>query len=90
MKKQEDLIKSIDDLRSEKNTLAGGIMKLKRISDDLKKKNIEKSEALKSIRNFFLTSTVFKIKNIADYEENYNKEKNAELSENIDNSTPNK
>jgi hypothetical protein len=30
--------------------------------EDLKKKNNEKSEALKSIRNFFLTSTLFKLK----------------------------
>lgn len=34
--------------------------------EDLKKKNSEKSEALKSIRNFFLTSTLFKLKNVSD------------------------
>jgi hypothetical protein len=59
----------------EKNTLSGGVLKLKKIIEDLKKKNNEKSEALKSIRNFFLTSTVFKVKNIADLEEGYKKDK---------------
>jgi hypothetical protein len=81
MKKTEDLSKTIDDLRNEKSTLTNGILKLKKISDDLKKKNMDKGEALKSIRNFFLTSTVFKIKNIADLEENYNKSK-SDKSEN--------
>jgi hypothetical protein len=81
MKKTEDLSKTIDDLRNEKSTLTNGILKLKKISDDLKKKNMDKGEALKSIRNFFLTSTVFKIKNIADLEENYSKSK-SDKSEN--------
>ena len=66
----------MEELKNERNNLSTGVLKLKKISDDLKKKNIEKSEALKSIRNFFLTSTIFKIKSIADYEENYKKEKN--------------
>jgi hypothetical protein len=65
----------LEELKNERNNLSTGVLKLKKISDDLKKKNIEKSEALKSIRNFFLTSTIFKIKSIADYEENYKKEK---------------
>jgi hypothetical protein len=76
MKKTEDLIKNVDDLKNDKVTLTNGILKLKKISDDLKKKNIEKSEALKSIRNFFLTSTVFKIKNMAELEDSYNKSRN--------------
>jgi hypothetical protein len=66
-------------LKSEKNNLTGGILKLKKIAEDLKKKNTEKSEALKSIRNFFMTSTLFKIKNISDLEEGYNKEKAADV-----------
>ncbi len=49
-------------MRSEKTNLSNGIVKLKKYMEDLKKKNNEKSEALKSIRNFFLTSTLFKIK----------------------------
>lgn len=55
--------------------MTGGVFKLKKFIEELKKKNLEKSEALKSIRSFFLTSTLFKIKNITDLEENYNKEK---------------
>ena len=65
MKTNEDLIKTVENLRNEKATLTSGIFKLKKISDELKKKNLEKGEALKSIRNFFLTSTVFKLKNLA-------------------------
>lgn len=76
MKKNEDLSKTVEDLKNEKLTLTNGILKLKKISDDLKKKNYDKGEALKSIRNFFLTSTLFKIKNISDFEDNYQKSKN--------------
>ena len=67
-------------MKSEKNNLTNGILKLKKIAEDLKKKNTDKSEALKSIRNFFMTSTLFKIKNISDLEEGYNKEKAATIS----------
>jgi hypothetical protein len=51
-------------LKAEKSSLTNGVVKLKRLIEDLKKKNIEKSEALKSIKNFFMTSTVFKLKNL--------------------------
>jgi hypothetical protein len=81
MKKNEDLSKTVDDLKNEKLTLTNGILKLKKISDDLKKKNYDKGEALKSIRNFFLTSTLFKIKNISDFEDNYQKSKNEKENE---------
>ncbi len=66
IKKTDDLVRTIDELKLEKNNLSSGILKLKKFLEDLKKKNYEKSEALKSIRNFFLTSTLFKIKNISD------------------------
>jgi hypothetical protein len=69
MKTTEDLVKNVENLKNEKSVLTAGIFKLKKISDDLKKKNYEKGEALKSIRNFFLTSTVFKLKNLAEIEE---------------------
>ena len=59
-------MKSIEELKAEKSNLSGGVMKLKKFLEDLKKKNAEKSEALKSIRNFFLTSTLFKLKNVPD------------------------
>ena len=66
-------------MKSDKNNLTNGILKLKKIAEDLNRKNVEKSEALKSIRNFFMTSTLFKIKNIEDLEESYNKEKASAL-----------
>jgi len=59
-------MRTIEDLKSEKNNLSNGVLKLKKFLEDLKKKNSEKSEALKSIRNFFLTSTLFKLKNVPD------------------------
>jgi FtsZ-binding cell division protein ZapB len=62
-------VKHIDELKIEKNSLTNGVIKMKRVIEDLKKKNNEKSDALKSIKNFFLTSTVFKIKSVADFEE---------------------
>ena len=69
MKNTEELSKMVENLKSEKLTLTNGVFKLKKIIEDLKKKNFAKSEALKSIRNFFLTSTLFKVKNIGDFEE---------------------
>jgi len=59
-------MRTIDDLKAEKSNLSSGVLKLKKFLEDLKKKNAEKSEALKSIRNFFLTSTLFKLKNVPD------------------------
>jgi hypothetical protein len=49
--------------------LTNGVLKMKRVIEDLKKKNSEKADALKSLKNFFLTSTVFKIKGVTDFEE---------------------
>jgi hypothetical protein len=43
-------------------------MKLKKLIEELKKKNLEKSEALKSIKDFFMSSTVFKLKNVTNLE----------------------
>lgn len=59
-------MRTIEELKAEKNNLSSGVLKLKKFLEDLKKKNAEKSEALKSIRNFFLTSTLFKLKNVPD------------------------
>jgi hypothetical protein len=70
--KTEELVKSVETLKHEKNLLSSGVLKLKKIIEDLKKKNNEKAEALKSIRNFFLTSTVFKVKSISDIEDKSN------------------
>ena len=57
------MITIIEDLKIEKKSMSNGIIKLKKYLDELKNKNSQKSEALKSIRNFFMTSTLFKIKN---------------------------
>jgi hypothetical protein len=61
-------MRTIEELRSEKNNLSSGVLKMKKFMEDLKKKNAEKSEALKSIRNFFLTSTLFKLKNVVEFD----------------------
>lgn len=66
IKKTDDLMRTIEELKNEKNNLSSGVLKLKKFLEDLKKKNAEKSDALKSIRNFFLTSTLFKLKNVPD------------------------
>jgi len=59
------------------------ILKLKKSYDESKQKNNDKSEALKSLRNFFLTSTIFKIKNISDLEIEYKKDKKKDLNTTI-------
>lgn len=66
LQKTDDLLKTIEEMKMEKNNLSNGVIKLKKYMEDLKKKNNEKSDALKSIRNFFLTSTLFKLKNESD------------------------
>lgn len=70
--KTEELVKNVETLKNEKNILTNGIVKFKKIIEDLKKKNNDKAEALKSIRNFFLTSTVFKAKSASDFEDKNN------------------
>ena len=62
-------------MKQEKNNYMNAILKLKKSYDESKQKNNDKSEALKSLRNFFLTSTIFKIKNISDLEIEYKKDK---------------
>jgi len=69
-------MKDFEKMKQEKNNCMQALVKLKKQYDDSKKKNNDKSEALKSIRNFFLTSIIFKIKNISDLEIEHKKEKN--------------
>ncbi len=69
IKKSDEYVKQIEELKIEKNSLTNGVIKMKRVIEDLKKKNGEKADALKSLKNFFLTSTVFKIKGVTDFEE---------------------
>lgn len=89
--KNKSLIQQIEELKQEKNNYKNAIIKLKKACDELKQKNFEKSEALKSIRNFFLTSIIFKVKNMPELETEYkkskqNKENLKETHENIENS----
>ena len=71
-------MQNLENMKQEKLTYTNAILKLKKSLDDSKKKNNDKSEALKSIRNFFLTSTIFNIKNVSDLETAYKKDKNKE------------
>jgi len=70
-------------MKQEKNNYMNAILKLKKSYDESKQKNNDKSEALKSLRNFFLTSTIFKIKNISDLEIEYKKDKKKDLNTTI-------
>lgn len=65
---QEQMRKEIEGLKVDKNKLTTAVVQLKKISDDLKKKNIAKAEALKAIKNFFMNSTLLKLKGIKDFE----------------------
>ena len=65
----EDLKKENEQLKNEKNKFAAAVVQLKKITDDLKKKNVSKSEALKAIKNFFMNSTMLKLKDIEGFKE---------------------
>lgn len=78
IKKTDDLMRTVEELKAEKANLSSGVLKLKKFLEDLKKKNAEKSEALKSIRNFFLTSTLFKLKNVHDLDKDEENSKKAD------------
>lgn len=67
----EQLVAKNDKLAYEIESLHHTIFKLTKVKDELEVKNVEKANALKSIRNFFLTSNLFKIKNISDLEKEY-------------------
>ena len=50
---------------------------MKKITEDLKKKNASKAEALLAIKNFFMNSTLVKLKEIEGFKEaEENEEKN--------------
>ena len=65
----DDLKKENEQLKNEKNKFAAAVVQLKKITDDLKKKNVSKSEALKAIKNFFMNSTMLKLKDIEGFKE---------------------
>jgi len=57
-KNNSDLTKQLEELKIEKETYRNNISKLKKTTSELRKNNHENSEILRSIRNFFMTSTM--------------------------------
>ena len=81
----ENLRKDNEGLKKDKTKLATAIVQMKKITEDLKKKNASKAEALLAIKNFFMNSTLVKLKDIEGFkeaEENVEK-KNKNENENI-------
>ena len=76
----ENLRKDNEGLKKDKTKLATAIVQMKKITEDLKKKNASKAEALLTIKNFFMNSTLVKLKDIEGFKEaemdNNNKNKN--------------
>ncbi len=74
----ENYKNSIKQLQQEKAVLVKELVNLKEVLKNLDRKNKDKSEALKSVREFFLTNTLFKIKNINELENEYKLSKEKE------------
>jgi hypothetical protein len=74
----ENYKNSIKQLHQEKTVLVKELVNLKEVLKNLDRKNKDKSEALKSVREFFLTNTLFKIKNINELENEYKLSKEKE------------
>lgn len=65
----ENLRKDNEGLKKDKTKLAAAIVQMKKITEDLKKKNSSKAEALLAIKNFFMNSTLVKLKDIEGFKE---------------------
>ena len=65
----ENLRKDNEGLKKDKTKLATAIVQMKKITEDLKKKNASKAEALLAIKNFFMNSTLVKLKDIEGFKE---------------------
>ena len=65
----ENLRKDNEGLKKDKTKLATAIVQMKKITEDLKKKNASKAEALLTIKNFFMNSTLVKLKDIEGFKE---------------------
>ena len=65
----ENLRKDNEGLKKDKTKLATAIVQMKKITEDLKKKNASKAEALMAIKNFFMNSTLVKLKDIDGFKE---------------------
>ena len=80
--------KDNEGLKKDKTKLATAIVQMKKITEDLKKKNASKAEALLAIKNFFMNSTLVKLKEIEGFKEaeenseNNNKNSNSNTNEN--------
>lgn len=71
----ENYKSSIKQLQQEKSLLMKELNNRKEVVKSLDKKNKDKSEALKSVREFFLANTIFKVKNINQLEIEYKRSK---------------
>jgi len=69
VKNVENLKNEIKQLKSDKNKLGEAVIKFKKASEELKRKNISKAEVLKAIKNFFMNSTLIKLKEIKGFED---------------------
>ena len=84
----ENLRKDNEGLKKDKTKLATAIVQMKKITEDLKKKNASKAEALLAIKNFFMNSTLVKLKEIEGFKEaeenseNNNKNSNSNTNQN--------
>ena len=82
----ENLKKDNEGLKKDKTKLATAIVQMKKITEELKKKNTSKAEALLAIKNFFMNSTLVKLKDIEGFKEAENN-KNEINNETKDNSS---
>ena len=69
VKNIENLKNEIKQLKSDKSKLGEAVIKFKKASEELKRKNISKAEVLKAIKNFFMNSTLLKLKEIKGFED---------------------
>jgi len=69
VKNTENLKNEIKQLKSDKSKLGEAVIKFKKASEELKRKNISKAEVLKAIKNFFMNSTLLKLKEIKGFED---------------------
>jgi len=69
VKNTENLKNEIKQLKSDKSKLGEAVIKFKKASEELKRKNISKAEVLKAIKNFFMNSTLLKLKEIKGFDD---------------------
>ena len=81
----ENLRKDNEGLKKDKTKLATAIVQMKKITEDLKKKNTSKAEALLAIKNFFMNSTLVKLKDIEGFKEAEDNSENKNKNETTNN-----